>query len=46
MRATKATGARRALGFKPHAPREFSHGRRIEKNSIIKVKPSRTTTTD
>ena len=40
MRATKAKALRRALGFKPHAPREFSHGRRIEKK-LINDRPTR-----
>ena len=34
MRATKAKALRRAMGFKPSAPREFSHDRMIEKTSI------------
>lgn len=35
MRATKAKALRRAVGFKPSAPREFSHDHMIEKTSIV-----------
>ena len=41
MRATKAKALRRAMGFKPSAPREFSHDRMIEKTSIMNGRPTR-----
>ena len=41
MRATKAKALRRAMGFKPSAPREFSHDRMIEKSSIVNGRPTR-----
>lgn len=41
MRATKAKALRRAMGFKPSAPREFSHDRMIEKTSIVNGRPTR-----
>lgn len=41
MRATKAKALRRAMGFKPSAPREFSHDRMIEKTSIVSGRQTR-----
>lgn len=41
MRATKAKALRRAMGFKPSAPRDFSHDRMIEKTSIVNGRPTR-----